>query len=77
MIEMGEYPNFSELYDLKSRGIDYEAIHDIIIFNQSLILNKHEHVPEYIRNLPYFLTTTNPFRSDIILDLCATKSTIV
>ena len=74
MIELGEYPNFSELFKLKQHGIDYEAIHDPIIYNQSSILNKHEHAPEFIRKLPYFLMTTNPFRSEIILDLYATKS---
>lgn len=74
MIESGEYPRFSELVSLKERGIDYEAIYDTIIYNQSTILNKHESVSERLRNLPYFLTTSNPFRCDILLELYAKTS---
>ncbi|KNC29642.1 hypothetical protein FF38_08672 [Lucilia cuprina] len=77
MIESGEYPSFIELVKLQQRGIDYESIYDIIIYNQSTILNKHENAPERIRNLPYFLTTSNPFRSDILLELYATTSTAI
>lgn len=77
MIESGEYPSFAELVCLQERGIEYEDIHDHIIFNKSAILNKHENAPEAIRNLPYFLMTTNPFRSDIIMELNGIKNAAV
>lgn len=77
MIESGEYPSFKELVNLQQRGIDYETIYDLIIYNQSTILNKHENAPERIKNLPYFLTTSNPFRSEILLELYATTSKVI
>lgn len=70
MIEMGEYPSFQELVSLQKRGIDYDMIYDIVIFNQSSILiNKPKCASQGLRSLPYFLTTSNPFRSEILLEL--------
>lgn len=69
MIESGEYPTFTELLELKEKGIDYELIYDRIIFNKCAILNTYDNVPEPIRKLPFFLLTNNPFRADIVLQL--------
>lgn len=76
MIESGEYPSFSELVNLAQRGIDYELIHDRIIFNKCAILNFQDNVPEQIRKLPFFLQTSNPFRTDILLEMLDYKTAI-
>lgn len=68
MLETGEYPNFTELVDLKHCGIDYEIIYDRVIFQPENILNKHDNVPPMVRNLPFFLLKTNPFSPDIITE---------
>lgn len=69
MLENAEYPNLDELIDLKDHGIDYELIYDRLIFNNTDVLNKLDSVAESVRKLPFFLTSTNPFRIDIVMDM--------
>ncbi|XP_017466916.1 PREDICTED: uncharacterized protein LOC108359525 isoform X2 [Rhagoletis zephyria] len=68
MLELGEYPSFAELIDLKNKGIDYEWIIDHNVYHPGR-LDLHENVPDAIRKLPFQLLTTNPFRRDIYLQL--------
>ncbi|XP_067633848.1 tudor domain-containing protein 5 [Eurosta solidaginis] len=68
MLELGEYPSYAELIDLKNKGIDYEWIIDHSVFHPGR-LDLHENVPDVIRKLPFQLLTTNPFRRDIYLQL--------
>uniref|UniRef100_A0A1A9ZPC7 HTH OST-type domain-containing protein n=1 Tax=Glossina pallidipes TaxID=7398 RepID=A0A1A9ZPC7_GLOPL len=74
MLESGEYANLGELLYLEELGIDYEAIYDRIIYNTSCILNKHKDATPQLRELPFYLLSTNPFRVDIMLELNGIKN---
>uniref|UniRef100_A0A1B0GC26 HTH OST-type domain-containing protein n=1 Tax=Glossina morsitans morsitans TaxID=37546 RepID=A0A1B0GC26_GLOMM len=74
MLESGEYANLRELLYLEELGIDYEAIYDRIIYNTPCILNKHKDATPQLRELPFYLLSTNPFRVDIMLELNGIKT---
>uniref|UniRef100_A0A1A9V9B8 HTH OST-type domain-containing protein n=1 Tax=Glossina austeni TaxID=7395 RepID=A0A1A9V9B8_GLOAU len=74
MLESGEYANLGELLYLAELGIDYEAIYDRIIYNTSCILNKHKDATPELRELPFYLLSTNPFRVEIMLELNGIKT---
>lgn len=68
MLETGQYPSLSEISYLEEMGIDYEKMIDGKIFHSGK-LNDHENAPEALRNLPFHLINTNPFKYDIIFEL--------
>uniref|UniRef100_A0A1B0AM32 HTH OST-type domain-containing protein n=1 Tax=Glossina palpalis gambiensis TaxID=67801 RepID=A0A1B0AM32_9MUSC len=73
MLESGEYANLGELIYLEELGIHYEAIYDRIIYNTSSILNKNQDATPQLRELPFYLLSTNPFRIEIMLELNGIK----